>query len=314
MGKKDIMLKSYFSEPGRYADLFNGTVFQGKQVLRAQDLESAVTVQSKSNDQITLERIHDMSMKQTKDGSLFAVWVIANQEQIDYSIPVRVMLQEALEYDRQLQEVKRKNRNQEKMQKGFWQNAGEFLSKMKQKDRLRPVITLVVYWGEENWQGSESLHDIIDFGEDAVLAEELKQLVPEYPLLFLNLSQTHDYHHFQTELKTLFELYDRRNDKTAFRAYLEEHEECRQMNVETYEALKTLTNAQELTQYRLQDKEETTDMCKAIKDLIADGRKEGRLDTLYELVHDNLLSIKDAATRASLTETAFSDAMKKAGY
>ncbi len=295
MGKKDILLKAYFSDPGRYADLFNASIFQGKQVLKAEELENTGTVQSKSDSRITLERIHDISMKQTRDGSLFAVWIIANQEKIDYSMPVRVMLQEALEYDRQLQEIKRKNRNLEQLQKDFWQTSGEFLSKMKQKDRLRPVITLVLYWGEENWQGSKSLHDIINFGEDVVLAEELK---------------------------TLFELYDRRNDKAAFRTYLEDHEECRHLDAETFEALRTLTHAKELKHYQLQEEEETTDMCKAITDLIADGREEGlkqgkakgRLEILFELVRDNLLSIKDAAIKASLTETAFSDAMKKAGY
>lgn len=55
-------------------------------------------------------------------------------------------------------------------------------------------------------------------------------------------------------------------------------------------------------------------MCKAIKELIADGKEEGRLDTLIELGRDNLLSLKEAAARASLTEAAFSEAMKKAGY
>lgn len=112
------------------------------------------------------------------------------------------------------------------------------------------------------------------------------------------------------------------NDKTAFRTYLEDHEECRQLDVETFEALTTLTHAEELKHYRLQEEEETTDMCKAITELIADGKEEGlkqgetkgRLEILFELVRDNLLSIKDAAIKASLTETAFSDAMKRAGY
>lgn len=67
-------------------------------------------------------------------------------------------------------------------------------------------------------------------------------------------------------------------------------------------------------------------MWKAIEDLIADGktegrtegklegRLEGRLEALFELVQDGLLSIKDAALKASMTEDAFSSEMKKAGY
>lgn len=39
-------------------------------------------------------------------------------------------------------------------------------------------------------------------------------------------------------------------------------------------------------------------------------RNEGRLQMLFELVQDNLLSVKDAASRAKLTEEAFSEKMR----
>ncbi len=55
-------------------------------------------------------------------------------------------------------------------------------------------------------------------------------------------------------------------------------------------------------------------MWKAIEDLIADGKTEGRLEALFELVQDGLLSIKDASLKASMTEDVFSFEMKKAGY
>ena len=45
-----------------------------------------------------------------------------------------------------------------------------------------------------------------------------------------------------------------------------------------------------------------------------EGLHEGKLTTLYDLVHDGLLSIKDAAARASMTESAFTTEMQKAGY
>lgn len=42
-----------------------------------------------------------------------------------------------------------------------------------------------------------------------------------------------------------------------------------------------------------------------------EGRTEGALDVLYSLVHDGLLSIKDAAKRAGMTEQSFAGNMKK---
>ncbi len=137
MGKKDITLKEYLSDPRRYADLLDGSIFHGRQIITAEELLEADTVQTKSDSQSILERINDITMKQTRDGSLFAIWTVANQEHIDYSMPVRVMMQDALAYDRQLKNLKRINQ--------AFDSSDEFLSHVKKTDRLHPVITLVVY-------------------------------------------------------------------------------------------------------------------------------------------------------------------------
>ena len=94
MGKKDITLKDYLSDTKRYADLLNGSIFQGKQVIKASDLQNADTVRSKSDKQAVLERTNDITMKLTRNGNLFAVWIVENQENVDYSMPVRIMMQE----------------------------------------------------------------------------------------------------------------------------------------------------------------------------------------------------------------------------
>lgn len=314
MGKNDITLKDYLSDPKRYADLLNGSIFQGRQIIDAGELMDANTVQSKSDGQTIVERINDITMKQTKDGSLFAVWTVANQQHIDYSMPARVMLQDALSYDRQLKEIKRSNQTSV-AQAG----TKEFLSGIQSADRLHPVITLVVYWGDEPWHGAKSLHDILDFGTDPVLTQELKELVPEYPLHFLNLSEQHNYSAYRTELRTLFELYDRRKDKTAFTNYVRDHDECRHLDSETYWTLGILLNTKKLKTIIPQTERIGHDMATNVideiwEDALQEGIQTGMLKTLYGLVHDGLLSIKDAAARASMTESVFTAEMQKAGY
>lgn len=59
-------------------------------------------------------------------------------------------LQDALAYDRQIKKIKRMNQRQEQK----FPNSGEFLSKIRKEDYIQPVITLVVYWGEAEWQGA----------------------------------------------------------------------------------------------------------------------------------------------------------------
>ncbi|MBD5454835.1 MAG: Rpn family recombination-promoting nuclease/putative transposase [Lachnospiraceae bacterium] len=281
MGKKDITLKDYFSDRRRYADLLNGSVFCGQQMIKAEELRDMDTVQSKSDSYAVLERINDIAMKQTKGGSIFAVWVVANQEKVDYSMPARVMLQEALAYDKQIKDIKRKNQQDKE---NTFAGSGEFLSGIKREDRLYPVITLVVYWGEEKWQGAKSLHDMICFGEDNTFAETLKTLVPEYPLHFLNLSEVHDYQNFHSEIKMLFELYDRRNDKAEFYKYLHSNEDCRKIDEETLWALGKMLNinAEKLKNRTISEEGGKSDMCRAIEELIEDGRVEGKAAGVLE--------------------------------
>lgn len=73
----------------------------------------------------------------------------------------------------------------------------------------------------------------------------------------------------------------------------------------------------------LSEETEEVDMCKAIDDMMQDsraeglaegmekGKAEGILFTLTSLVRDGILSVKDAAFRANMTESAFEAVMKK---
>ncbi len=55
MGKKDLSLKTYLADPARYADVYNGSVFRGMQVLDASQLEEAATVAAKADGGVSLE-------------------------------------------------------------------------------------------------------------------------------------------------------------------------------------------------------------------------------------------------------------------
>lgn len=156
MGKEDICLRNYLSDPRRYADLWNGGLFEGQQLVRAEELAPIDTIQTKADREHMVERMRDAVMKQTKDGSRYVLWALENQKTVDYSMPARIMLQEALEYNGQIREMKRKNRlkycakNENKSEEADRLTAGEYLYGVRKSDRLHPVVTLVVYWGEED--------------------------------------------------------------------------------------------------------------------------------------------------------------------
>lgn len=242
------------------------------------------TVATKAGKEGSIERTSDIVMRQKTTGDLFALWILENQETIDYSMPVRVMLKEALEYDRQVKELKRKNvaaykKNQGKAgRRPSTVTPGEYLYKLQKGERIYPVNTLIVYWGKEPWDGPRSLHDFLHFGsEDIRLQNELKKLVPEYPLHILDLNAVTDYSKFRTELRTVFELYRCRNDKKKFREYVEGYEECRHLDEESCWIIGRFTNAEKLLTKSDKNKKEEKDMDigSAIWDIREEGVQEG---------------------------------------
>lgn len=76
MGKKDITLKTYFSDKRRFADLINGTLLNGRQVLCANKLTSYSPVHNKADNDSIMERISDLAMFQIGKESNIAVYFI----------------------------------------------------------------------------------------------------------------------------------------------------------------------------------------------------------------------------------------------
>ncbi len=87
---------------------------------------------------------------------------------------------------------------------------------------------------------------------------------------------------FQTEQRTLLELYACRRDKGKFAEYLHTHEECRNMDPGTFHALEVLTHSELLHTYLPKEKEVTVNVCKAIDDLIQDSMAEGMAKGIAE--------------------------------
>lgn len=90
------------------------------------------------------------------------------QEHIHYAMPMRVMGYDYAAYQKQYVD----NAAKYKTAKSLTEE--EYLSKMKKDDRLVPVITVVVYYGEKPWDGAVSLHGML------YISEEMKPFVNDY--------------------------------------------------------------------------------------------------------------------------------------
>ena len=154
MGKNDIYMKRWLSDKERFTDLINGSMFQGRKVfspetLRVENTDQGMVLKNSDGRRITIQRYRDIAMS-AEDGTRIVILACENQEEVHYAMPVRGMLYDALTYAEQVLNIR-----QERREKKDLKGNAEFLSGLKRSDLLHPVITVVLYYGEEEWDGKK---------------------------------------------------------------------------------------------------------------------------------------------------------------
>lgn len=293
MGKADIAVKNWLGNKERFADLFNGTVFGGKQVVLPEELEDMdretdIIITNKGGKERGVQRYRDL-VKRWNHEILLAVLACEVQDKTHYAMPVRNMLQDSLAYTDQIRSLWRNRRHRkssdEKGQekKGNEQgtirrlSAEEYLSRFKKEDRIYPVITLVFYYDVKKWDGAVELYDM--FRLDASMKKEIliKDYLPNYKINLLDAGSVEDVSRFRTDLQQVFGVLKYRGEKEKLQRYMQENRDYfGQVDVETYQALGAfLHSGKKLKEVVDSGEEEQIDMCKALDDIYADGVKDG---------------------------------------
>ena len=146
MSYLDKICKSYFSDNFKFSDIFNFYLFNGNSVIKECDLKDK-NIESISN--INLEQ-YDSKFRdilkecviKTDDKFNYLLLGIENQSKIDKEMVLRV-----LEYD--IREYKKQYENNFKNNK----------SNVKINKKILPIITIVIYYGNDIWNAPRSLYD-----------------------------------------------------------------------------------------------------------------------------------------------------------
>lgn len=274
MGKKDLWQKDYFDDRNRFADMFNGILFQGKAIMKAEELEDTESqVVHHEKDGETVNIIRDKVYKWK--GQQVAICVLENQSYVDYRMVFRVMLEEAVSY------IKQQKRTYKKWKEaGYGFDKNEFLSKMHKEEKYTPVITVVLYLGtEEEWNGAKSLYEMLE------IAEELKPFVTNHKLNLFDYHEYKDFSFFKTENRILFELLSCAKDKIKLEKIIRKNQYI--VDRETMKAILGMLGMKvDLNKIMTKTKEGVKyDMCKAVEDMIEDGRQKGLQEGLVALVN-----------------------------
>lgn len=273
MGAPNIALKKYFSDKNRLIDVFNYFCFDGREELQAEDIEikdsvGNILITGKENKKYPVERIRDVLAAAQKDGTILLLLGIENQSAIHYGMPVRHMLYDALTYANQIEDRAKKNRkeNNNKI------NGAEFLSGLRKEEKLMPIITLVIYYGKEPWDGPRNLADMLDMKQ---IPSNLKPYIQsQYTLNLLEVREIRDYEKFHSDIKQVFQLLSCDDNKERMRQIIDQDEQYRHLSYDAVNAIAVLTSSNEIMNYT-NGRESEINMCKAIQDMILDGEMRG---------------------------------------
>ena len=124
-----------------------------------------------------------------------------------------------------------------------------------------PVITLVVYFGDQRWDAPRSVHQMFDQTYD----ERLLRFVPDYKINLLEPAalSDEDLTKFTTDFGRVMEFLQCANDKQRMQQLLREGSPFESISTSAALVLNSCANIK----IRINQDEEKTDMCKAIQEL-----------------------------------------------
>ena len=257
MGKQNDAFTAYLGRAEVLADLYNGCLYQGEEVVQAGNL---CEVQQFYQQGLS-ERVKRPTARRRERDAIRAFWNEKNyvllaaeaQNQPHLTMPFRCMEYDLAEYARQLRYIRLKS-------EGKIKTGVEYLSKMGRKDHLTPIVTIVLMELEE-------------------IDPILKQMVQEYQIYVFSLEELQE-EYFQTNLRELIRLMKRRSSKTKIQEYCRKHaDRISRMDVATYDMICVMLNLKELQDKKekyLENGKESIDMCKAMEEWAEELREEGK--------------------------------------
>ncbi|MBD5471593.1 MAG: Rpn family recombination-promoting nuclease/putative transposase [Lachnospiraceae bacterium] len=272
MGQKNNVMCSYLSIPAVFADFVNGSIHNGKKVVHPEQLSTNETIYyqkenprpSETHRTKYIERQRD-TLKTICNNNRYIIIGIEAQDKVNYTMPLRCMEYDIIEYKKQLKELGRSRKKK--------LTDTEYLSGIARNEKLNPVTTIVFYHGEDLYDGCINLHDMLELNEGN---KAYKHFIADY---HINLVKVEDLDEtlFQTGLHELIGFLKHRNDKQGLINFMEQNKErIENMDEETLDTVNIMLNIPaSITKQKDNLKEEDHNLCKALKEWLADERSAG---------------------------------------
>ena len=267
MGQKEESMIAYYNNPEHFADLMNGWIYRGEKQLTAAQIQEMDTRYTARTGKNYRTRYRDIA-KRVKNVRIVLIVGTEIQTYVDYSMPVRGMDYDAIEYKRQISEIKR-------MQKST-KPVSVNMSPMSKTDRLIPAVTLVLYMGEEPWDAADNLYEILDFSD---VTDEWKKYIQNYKVHVLDIGHTPDERlmEFPDDIACMFLSIKYAKDKKNLAELAKKLPQFMEMGKDTYETVWNYIGNQQMLEIKKAWETEggKVNMRCAIDEIYEDGIAEG---------------------------------------
>lgn len=312
MGVADTVTKEYMRDNEVFADAFNYLIYGGEQVVKPELLQEldttaiAIPFGTDEKDKPTedvIQKYRDvLKSSVVMQGSKvsYILLGVENQTDVHYAMPVRNIIYDAIQYGKQVADIAARHKNRGDSR---GHNKGEYLSGFYKEDRIHPVITLVIHFGANEWDGPLSLRDMMDFEDERVL-----EFVQDYRIFLIDPYKltTEDLNKFSTSLGKVLGYIKYSKNKDELSDFLASGQNMTMEN-DAARVIRDITN----TPIFVPEGKGEIDVCKAVQDMIYEREELAEIRTLVKQIQKGRLTIEQAAEDSNMTVEQFKEAMNK---
>ena len=285
MSIQDTATKQYVSEVEVFADVFNYLIYDGEQVIKPEQLTDMDTTQyvipyhedekgKPEAAQKYRDTLKTLAVK-TDDRYTYLVLGIENQSHVHYAMPVRNMLYDAMQLEKQVRDLASQHRKE-----GKNGTSEEYLSGMRKEDRLSPVITLVINFGGKKWDAPLSLREM--YGEQP---EKVLPFIQDYRVFMIDPMEMsdNDLQKLNSSLREVLAYIKYQRDKARMEKLLNEDSKFSCLETNAALVINAMTNAG----IAIDPNKEAVNMCEAIRQMVDEGimlgEKRGEMQKAFAI-------------------------------
>ena len=148
-----------------------------------------------------------------------------------------------------------------------------------------PILTIVIYFGKDNWNGAKSLKEITDL---KVCPLHIQNQIQNYSINLIEVRSFSDVEKFTTDLREVFGFLQNDGNKQQLEKYVHEHRETLiNLEEDAYDLICVMSDMRKLQELKSELRQEGgCNMCKGLEEIIEDETRQR--ETLVNILYEHL--------------------------